>query len=132
MDPRWQRAYWQGTALLLAAHLAGWTAALPLAVLLNVLQINHRVVLRRRLGAFDVQVGVAHVVGLALGSVGPLWPLHVVQLISLNVLLVTDYCLLARLLVLLPGNRPTPLSWRLLRRALLSPPVAGVPPHAPG
>jgi hypothetical protein len=125
MDARWQRGYWQLTALLLAAHFGGWSGALPLVVLLNVLQVNHAVVLRRSLGAMDVQVRIAYLGLLALGSVGPLWPLHVVQFVGVNALLIADYCLLARLLVLLPWHRRGPLSWHLLRCVLLSPPAPG-------
>lgn len=128
MDARWQRGYWQLTAVLLAAHFAGWPAALPLAVLVNVLQVNHVVALRRGFAALDVQVRLAHLGLLALGSAAPLWPLLVVQFIGVNALLIADYCLLARLLWLLPRHRRGPLSWHLLRRTVLSPPAAGARP----
>jgi len=121
----WQRGYWQASALLLAAHFAGWAGALPLAIVLSVLQVNHAVVLRRSLVAFDVQVRLAYLGLLTLGNLAPLWPLLAALFIGVNVRLVTDYCPLARLLVLLPWNRRVPLSWPLLRWLLLSLPESG-------
>ena len=41
MDPRIKRLYWQITALLLAAHFAGWAAAMPLSLALTALQTLH-------------------------------------------------------------------------------------------
>jgi hypothetical protein len=54
-----------------------------------------------------------------------LWPLHAIQFVGVNALLVADYCLLARLLAVLPWNRPGPWSADVLRRALLTPPAPG-------
>lgn len=125
MDARVKRLYWQTTALLLAGHFGGWGAGLPLVILLNVVQSSHFALQRRSLKAFDVQVRVGYLALLLLGTVGPLWPLHVVQFVGVNALLVADYCLLARLLVLLPWNRRRAFSLDLLRWALLSPPAPG-------
>jgi len=41
VDPRIKRLYWQITALLLAAHFAGWAAAMPLSLALTALQTLH-------------------------------------------------------------------------------------------
>jgi hypothetical protein len=125
MDARFKRLYWQTTALLLASHFGGWEAGLPLVILLNVVQAGHFALERRSLQAFDVQVRVGYLTLLLLGTVGPLWPLHVVQFVGVNALLVADYCLLARMLVLLPWNRRVAFSLGLLRWALLSPPAPG-------
>jgi hypothetical protein len=129
MDPRLKRLYWQVTALLLAAHFAGWAAGLPLAIGLTAWQALHFATRRRTLRALDVQVRIGYAALLLLGSVGPLWPVHVVQFVGVNALLVGDYCLLARLLVLLPWNRGVPLSAQLVRQALLSPPTPAAIHH---
>ena len=50
---------------------------------------------------------------------------HLIQFVGVNALLVADYCLLARLLTLLPWNRPLPLDWALVRDVLLMPPAPG-------
>ncbi|MBS1178466.1 MAG: hypothetical protein H6R06_2878, partial [Proteobacteria bacterium] len=125
MDERLKRLFWQGTALLLAAHFAGWTAALPLVLWLNALQVLHFVALRRSVRAFDVQVRLAYLLLLFAGTAEALWPIHVLQFVGVNALLVADYCPLARLLVLLPWNRRVPLSGALLRWLAFSPPAPG-------
>jgi hypothetical protein len=125
MDDRLKRLYWQLTALLLAAHFGGWAGGLPLAVALNLLQTLHFIWARRGLRAFDVQVRLGYLGLLLLGLLGPLWPIHVVQFVGVNAMLLADYCLLARLLVLLPWNRAVPLTPGLVRWALTAPPAAG-------
>lgn len=123
MHSKLKRLYWQLTALLLAAHFAGWAHGLSLAIALTAWQTVHLAVLRRRLDALDVQVRIGYLGLLMLGSVDPLWPIHAVQFVGVNALLVTDYCLLARLLVLAPWNRMDPLTVPLVCRALLTPPA---------
>lgn len=123
MELRLKRLYWQLTALLLAAHFAGWTHGMPLAIALTAWQAVHFTVVRRTLRTLDVQVRIAYLGLLMLGSVGPLWPIHAVQLVGVNALLVVDYCLLARLLVLAPWNRIEPLTAQLVLEALLTPPA---------
>jgi hypothetical protein len=85
----------------------------------------HFLARHRSLRAFDVQVRVAYLLLLCLGLAGPLWPLHLIQFVGVNALLVADYCPLARLLVLLPWNRDVPLTAALLRWLVLSPPAPG-------
>ena len=125
MDARLKRLYWQATALLLAAHFAGWAASLPLVLALNLLQALHFAAARRSLRAFDVQVRVVYLMLLVVGTAGLLWPIHWIQFVGVNALLVADYCLLARLLVLMPWNRRATFSLGLLRWALFSPPAPG-------
>lgn len=125
MNSTIKRLYWQITALLLAAHFAGWPGGLPLAIALTAGQVLHFAAFRRTPRALDVQVRIGYLALLLLGSVGPLWPIHLVQFVGVNALLVVDYCLLARLLVLMPWNRAEPLTARLLRKALFTPPAPG-------
>lgn len=125
MDARIKRLYWQLTALLLAAHGAGWPEALPLVLALGSLQAAHWLAWRRSLRALDVQVRVAYLGLLFLGLLPGLWVVHAILFMGVNALLVADYCPLARLLVLLPWNRPVPLSWPLLRWLVLAPPAPG-------
>lgn len=123
MNQRLKRLYWQLTALLLAAHFAGWAHGLSLAMALTGWQAVHFAVVRRTLATLDVQVRIGYAGLLLLGSVGPLWPIHVVQFVGVNALLVVDYCLLARLLVLAPWNRIEPFTAQLLRKVLFTPPA---------
>lgn len=125
MDPRIKRLYWQLTALLLATHFVGWPAALPLALGLTAIQVLHFASVRRTARALDVQVRIGYLCLLMLGSFEYLWPIHLVQFVGVNAMLVADYCPLARLLVLLPWNRGVPLSAALVRQALCTPPLPG-------
>lgn len=125
MESRLKRLYWQLTALLMAAHFAGWAHGMSLAIALTAWQGLHLAGVRRTLRTLDVQVRIGFLGLLMLGSAGPLWPIHLVQFIGVNALLVVDYCLLARLLVLMPWNRIEPLTARLVRRALFMPPAPG-------
>lgn len=122
MHARTKRLYWQLTALLLAAHFVSWPWGLTLAFAVNVLQVVHVGLRRRTWRALDVQVRVVFLALLALGTLPGLWPLHVVQFLGVNAFVVADYCLLARVLTLLPWNRPC--AWRagLVREVLLMPP----------
>ena len=125
MDPRVKKLYWQITALLLAAHFALWAPALPLAMALTLVQVGHFGWHRRDLLAFEVQVRAGYLCLLLVGTLPGCWPLHVIQFIGVNALLVADYCPLARFLALAPWNRSQPLTTALLRRAFLTPPVSG-------
>ena len=125
MSAHVRRIYWQATALLLAAHFAGWAPALALAILLTAVQSVHCAVQGRSLRAFAVQVRVGYLALLLLGLWPPLAALHVVQFAGVNALLTVDYCPLARLLVLAPWNRSVPFSGALVCWGLLSPPAPG-------
>ena len=115
MDPRIKRLYWQISALLLAAHFAGWAAAMPLSLALTALQTLHFLARHRRWRHFEIPVRAAYLALLLAGHLPGLWPIHLLRFVGVNALQVTDYCLLARLLVLLPWNRLVPLSLGLLR-----------------
>lgn len=125
MDARIKQLYWQTTALLLATHFAGWAAGLPLAMALTLWQAVHFGWRRRDPLAFEVQVRVAYLGLLLVGTLPACWPLHVIQFIGVNASVVVDYCLLARLLALAPWNRSQPLTTALLRQVVFSPPVRG-------
>lgn len=123
--PLLKRAYWQLTALLLASHYAGWAHGLGAVIALNALQVLHFVLMRRDLMAFEVQLRIGYLALLLLGTLGPFWPVHVVQFVGVNALIVADYCPLARMLVLLPWNRSVPLTPSLAWWLLTAPPAPG-------
>jgi hypothetical protein len=70
-------------------------------------------------------VRTGYLVLLLAGHLPGLWPIHLLQFVGINALLVADYCPLARMLVLLPWNRRVPLSLSLLRWLVLAPPAPG-------
>ena len=117
--------YWLATALLLAASFAGVGPALPLALALTGVQTLH---FARRDGspaAFPVQVRLAFLGLLVLGLWPPLRWVHAVQLAGASAKVLAGYCLLARLLSLMPWNRQRPLSLRLAAVTIFSRPVKG-------
>lgn len=126
MNPTVKRLYWQLTALLLMAHFTGWAHGLPAAIALNGLQAAHFAFVRcGHWRALDLQVRVVYLALLGAGTLPGLGWLHLVQFVGVNAMVVVDYCLLARLLTLLPWNRPQPLSWAFACRVLLLPPAPG-------
>jgi hypothetical protein len=121
-----KRLYWQLTALLLVASFMHWPWGLPLAWMLSGLQVVHSALARRGNGpSLELQVRLVFFGLLALGTLPGLRPLHLLQFAGLNAIVVADYCVLARLLTLLPWNRSVPLSWALVGRVLLLPPAPG-------
>lgn len=87
---------------------------------------------RFNLIAFPVQVRLAYGVWVAIGTYVPYmtWLMWITT-IGLAANLFVGYCPLARTLSLLPINRNEPLSFDLVKRVFLSPPVQGrfIPPQ---
>ncbi len=123
MNQAVRRTYWQLTALLLTAHLAGWPLGLPSVLVMNVLQFLHFLLWHCSLRVLEVQVRLLYLAILFVGaSVPGLQPMLAIQLAGLTARLSLDYCLAARLLILMPWNRNVPLSISLARRVFLTPP----------
>jgi len=122
-DIKWR--YWAATTLLLAAALTGIERALFLVVALTAVQALHFALRERSPRAFTVQVRVGYLVILACGLWGPLRWLCWLALPGTLANVLFGYCTLARCLTLLPWNRSEPLSFDLLRRIFLTPPVEG-------
>jgi hypothetical protein len=117
--------YWVGTAVLLAAALAGIPGALPAVLVLCGIQVLHFRVSEGSFRAFPVQVRLGYLALLLAGLWEPLRFLHWIQLAGTTAFVVTGYCLLARVLSLLPWNRSEPLSPAMVRETFLAPPVRG-------
>ncbi len=123
ITPKWW--YWLAALLPLAASLAGWDAGLPIAFAAVAVQIVHFAVRTLSVRAFPVQVPTAFLGLLALGMWPPFAFLHWLLVAGTTIRLAFDYCLLARMLALASWNRSEPLSWPLVKRAFLTPPVNG-------
>jgi len=118
-----RRSYWQLTALLLTAHLAGWAWGLTGVLALNAVQCLHFLLWHRSLRVLEVQVRLLYFALLVLGVRVPgLQPLLAFQLAGLTARLSLDYCLAARFMVLMPWNRSESLSVALVRRVFFTPP----------
>jgi len=81
---------------------------------------------RFRISPFPIQVRLAYVAWVFAGTYVPaLVILMYIATVGLVGNLFFRYCLLARLMTLLPWNRQEPFSWGLFRRTLTTPPVQG-------
>lgn len=117
--------YWAVTDVLLWAGLSGHREAFYAAAVLSVAQAIYLALRERGIRAFPVQVRIAYASILLLALWPPLRWLFWLPAIGTLALVLFGYCLLARLLSLLPWNRHEPLSWRLVRRVFLAKPVRG-------
>ncbi len=120
----WARASWWSwliTAGVLVAGRLGWAPGVPIAIAVTATHALVIAIVRRR--SLPVQVRVTYTIVLVIGIVAPV--LHWMQLAGTVVLLVVDYCVIARFLALAPWNRRQPLTLALVRAILLTPPVKG-------
>jgi hypothetical protein len=117
--------YWLATVVPLSAGLAGYPAALAVAIGLTAIQIFHFAVRSGGVATFPVQVRAAYLALLLLGLWPPLSILHWVQFVGTWAMVLADYCFLARCLSLLPWNRRAPLTARHVASTFFSRPVKG-------
>lgn len=121
--PGWWQ--WVLTVPLLVAHLAGNVWAIPVASGLCAFAAAVYFARLRHLHSYPVQIRVAYIFLLACGMVPGMEWIHWVQLIGTTVFVLVGYCLLARLLSLLPFNRLEPLTANLVWRIMWTNPSSG-------
>lgn len=121
---RW--SYWAVTCVLLVAGLAGRADALYLALAVSVVQVVHFRWREGSFSAFPVQVRLMYAAILLVDILwAPMrWHLWMMAFFTL-VLVLFDWCMLSRIMALMPWNRREPLTRDLLRRTFFSPPVRG-------
>jgi hypothetical protein len=117
---------WLVTALALGARLGGLEAGLAAAVVATAATGLYLAWRARTARALGVQVRAAFAGLLLLGAWPPLVALHWAELAGTAVLLLLDYCFLARALSLMPWNRRGKMTVERLRVAFLSAPVPNV------
>lgn len=129
----WTWWAWSATAILLTIGLLGWPNAFAAALALTALQTLVMLVRERRPTAFPVQLRLAYLLLLGICYLPPLRWLYWLPALGTFALVIFGYCLMARLLSLLPWNRQEALSMDLLRRTFVSrPDLARLPVHARG
>jgi hypothetical protein len=117
--------YWAATDTFLFLGLSGRPDFFYAAVASSLASAVHFALRERSISAFPVQVRIAYISILFLALQPPLHPLFWLPAIGTLIMVLFGYCLLARILSLLPWNRRGPLSWHAVRRTFFSKPVEG-------
>jgi hypothetical protein len=121
---RW--TYWTVIFALLAAGLAGRFEAFYAAFAVSVVQLVHYLLRERSLAAFSVQVRLVYSAVLLLDILVEPLRLHLWWMAFFTLMVVLfDWCLLSRIMALMPWNRKEPLTWPAVRRIFFSGPVKG-------
>jgi hypothetical protein len=116
---------WLVTAVALTVGVAGWPAAFVVAIATAVFQLLYFLKRGRSLAAFPVQVRIAYLLVLLVALPPVMQPLYWLPMLGTWLLVLFGYCLVARMVSLLPWNRTEPLSLKLLERVFISRPVRG-------
>lgn len=121
--------YWLVTGLLLTVAIVGapigFDLAIGLAIALSIIQIVHYYLREGHLAAFPVQLRIAVLLLLLLAKLDPTGLVVWVPLTGAVARVFFGYCMMARMISLLPWNRGVPLSVALLGQTFLSAPKRG-------
>ena len=122
MPQDWTWWVWLFTALLLLIGLMGTLEAFLAALLLSIAQSVLFFARERTFKAFPVELRLAYTLLLTICLLPPMRWLYWLPAVGTSALVIFGYCLLARMLSLLPWNRAEPITIDLLRRTFLSRP----------
>jgi hypothetical protein len=122
MPQDWTWWVWLVMACLLLIGLVGLPEAFLAALLLSSAQSVLFLVRERAFKAFPVQLRLGYTLLLIICFFPPIRWLYWLPALGTFALVVFGYCLMARMLSLLPWNRTEPITTDLLRRTLLSRP----------
>jgi len=122
MPQDWTWWVWLVSACLLLVGLTGMPKAFPATLLLSVAQFILFLARERAFKAFPVQLRLAYTLLLTICLLPPMRWLYWLPAVGTSALVIFGYCLLARMLSLLPWNRAEPITVDLLRRTFLSRP----------
>jgi hypothetical protein len=123
-DPGW--LHWMKTVSLLAAYLAGSRHAIWAAIALCTVMSAWYFVRLGALRPFPVQIRLGYLALLLLGLIPQLFWIHWVQLIGTLAMVTIGYCLMERVLSLLPWNRTDPPAQMGILSTLLRGPSGGL------
>lgn len=119
--------YWLAIAACLTVGVAGSPAGFVFAIAIAAVQLIHFAVRERSVAAFAVQVRLGYLAVLLLFFTLPenLRWLYWLAVIGTWATVLFGYCLMARMVSLLPWNRKESFSLGLLQRTFLSAPTRG-------
>ena len=116
---------WAITGVCLAAGLMGYSSGFYAAILISVIQTVVYDLKQTSALTFPVQIRFAYTILLILCQVPSLGWLYWVPTVGTFALVLFGYCLMGRILSLLPENRTEPMSLDLILRTFLTPPALG-------
>ena len=122
MPQDWTWWVWLVSACLLLVGLMGMPKAFSATLLLSIAQFILFLARERAFNAFPVQLRLAYTLLLTICLLPPMRWLYWLPAVGTSALVIFGYCLLARMLSLLPWNRAEPITIDLLRRTFLSRP----------
>ncbi len=124
--------YWLVLSCLLNLSVYGVFDGYLWAMAVSVVHLLHYVLHEGRWLAFSVQVRMAFLAYLMIAYPESMQWLYWVPAFGLIARVLFGYCLLARMLMLLPLNRAVPLTWAFVKNAFLAAPVRGSVLHGLG
>ena len=116
---------WAILAGLMLWGLTGQMLPREAAMAIAVLQAFGYLLIHRSLRHFPTQLRVAYALWMAVSLVPPLSVMYWILAAGTTARVLTGYCAMARLLLLLPWNRSVPLTWRRMAIIAFHPPVHG-------
>ena len=126
----WTWWVWAVSSALLLVGLLAWPTAFYLVIGLTVAQTVVVALREKSRKGFAVELRVTFLAILLVGLIPQMGWIYWVPAIGLLALVIFGYCLLARMLSLLPWHRREPMSLALLRRTFFSRPDLGRVPEA--
>ena len=120
---------WLATASLLAAGLAGAEIAFVGAILLSAAQTGSQLRQHESLRSYPVQIRAAYTALLIVCWMPFLRWLYWLPCVGTFALILFGYCLLARVLALMPWNRTAAITPALLWKTFFTPPMMGNAAH---
>jgi len=116
---------WLATVVFLTAGVLSWETGFLTAIAITIFNFALALAEEKKITAFPVQLRLVFLGMLCLFYLEPFRPLYLIPIAGTLTVIFTGYCLLARVLVLMPWNRREPLTADLMKRTFFSPPVKG-------
>lgn len=117
--------YWLVIACLLSVGVSGYKIGFILAIGVSLFHLAHFLISEQRVTAFTVQVRFWYLMILLVSYPEPMQIIYWLPALGTWARVIFGYCLLARILSLMPWNRHEPFSARLVMKTFFSRPVCG-------
>jgi hypothetical protein len=115
--------FWLGLLICLGYGLFVHPRGFLWALLYQAIHLQTYVFIDKSFTSFSVQIRLAILGLLLLGQIPGMGWLYWIPLLGISARNLTGYCLMARLMSLLPWNRKEPLTADLVKRRLFSAPT---------